>query len=475
MKLFKYINTKLLIIIPFLVPFTLFFGNSIFDNDFWFTINQGRYVLENGFPNYVIGTVHEGLNFLYQSYGTGILFHLIYNYLGTIGITILLFLVFEAIIYIFYKLCLLVSNNNKVSLILTTITSIFFYFFITTRPHIFTILNLLLIIYLFELYIKRRKTKYLFFIPLIGIIQVNMHGIYFVPFLIILLPYVINSFKFKIKNIKSEGYNYKPILITYIITALSGLINYNTYKIFTYGFSSYGNKIMSERIIELKALSFHDLFGKICIIGILITYIIYFINKDKKIPLRYYLLLFGTSILAFDANKSIYFFIICSLFPIAYMYKKNKEFKNEKKVIIPIVIAILVLISICSINIKFEEPELLEIANYLDQNNNINNPKLYTSFSDGSYLEYRGYKCYIDPRAELFLKTNNKKKDIIKEYFDLQKGETSYKDFLKEYDFDYLIIKKENDILYYHFNNYDSVNYKLIYENNYYEIWKKDV
>ena len=469
------VKTKYFLILPFIIPILSLIGRFGIDNDFWFTINQGRYVLENGFPTNVIGTIHEGLSFIYQSYGTGILFYLIYKWFGEIGIIILITLLVELIIYIFYKLCLLISDNNNISILLTTIFTILFSAYITTRPHLFTVLNLLLIIYLFELYIKKKNKKYLFFIPLIGIMQANMHGIYFVPLLIIISPYVINSFKYKIKSIESKGYNYKPILITYLITTICGLINYNTYKVFTYGFTSYGNSVMSEKIVELRALNFHDFFGKLCIITILITYIIYFINKDKKIPIRYYLLLFGTTYLAFDAFKSFYFFLVCTLFPIAYMYKKNNEFKHEKKVILITLIPIIILLPICIMFTKVNKPDVIDIADYLDNNNQIESPKLYTSFMDGSYLEYRGYNCYLDPRAELFIKSNNKKKDILEEWFDVQKGKISYKKFLSEYDFDYLVIKKENDIFYYNFNNYDSMNYKKVFDNDKYELWKKDV
>ena len=39
-------------ILRYVFPFT-------FDNDFWFTINQGRYILENSFPIKAIGTIHN--------------------------------------------------------------------------------------------------------------------------------------------------------------------------------------------------------------------------------------------------------------------------------------------------------------------------------------------------------------------------------------------------------------------------------
>ena len=33
--------------------------------------------------------------------------------------------------------------------------------------------------------------------------------------------------------------------------------------------------------------------------------------------------------------------------------------------------------------------------------------KLFTDYTDGSYAEYRGYNCYLDPRGEIFLKSYN--------------------------------------------------------------------
>ena len=96
--------------ILFLIPILEILLNFGIDNDFWFTINQGRYILNNGFPSTVISTIHEGLSFTYQSYGTGILYYLIYKLLGTIGIMIFLIIISELISYFFYKLCYTISN-----------------------------------------------------------------------------------------------------------------------------------------------------------------------------------------------------------------------------------------------------------------------------------------------------------------------------------------------------------------------------
>jgi hypothetical protein len=89
--------------------------------------------------------------------------------------------------------------------------------------------------------------------------------------------------------------------------------------------------------------------------------------------------------------------------------------------------------------------------------------KVYSSFNDGSYVEFRGYKAYIDPRAEYFLKKNNGKADIFKEFYDLQHGNLDAHEFLEKYDFTHLLVAKD-DWLY---NRIDTTkeNYFVLYEN----------
>ena len=50
-----------------------------------------------------------------------------------------------------------------------------------------------------------------------------------------------------------------------------------------------------------------------------------------------------------------------------------------------------------------------------------------------------------------------------KEYFDLQNLATGYNEFLNKYNFDYLVINK-NDVIYYILSNYGYENYKEVLE-----------
>ena len=57
------------------------------------------------------------------------------------------------------------------------------------------------------------------------------------------------------------------------------------------------------------------------------------------------------------------------------------------------------------------------IVDYLDKNETNKDVKIYTSYEDGGYLEWRGYKPYIDARGDVFIKGNNKKFELMDEYY----------------------------------------------------------
>lgn len=458
-------------IILFLIPILFFIQYNLrIDNDFWFTIKEGEYVINNGFPNVVPFTIYDNLNFIYQSYGAGVIFSFIYKLLGTYGI--LFFVIFILIImtYFYYRLCMKVSNNNEnISILVTVITmSLLAINYITTRPQIFTYLNLIIVLYIMELYSNTNNRKYLYILPIISLIQSNIHCMFFFMLIIFMLSYIFNN---------SKEYEIKPILVTMLFMILTGLINPYGINNLLYVFNSYGQNILEKTIKELQPLSFSSLFGKIHIFIILIIYILYFKSR-KKIPIRYLLLLFGTTYLAFDTLRGVSLFIIGSFFPLVYLYKDIPNIDISKyipKIIKVLITIILFIISLIIIFIpRNYYPDAKEPIDYLVNNYIISDIKLYTSFSDGSYAVYKGIKCSMDPRAEVFLKKNNHKFDIYKEYYDLQSGIIDYNEYLKKYNFTHLLINKK-DYLYNKLGK-NSYNYIVIKEYENYKIYiRKDL
>ena len=67
---------------------------------------------------------------------------------------------------------------------------------------------------------------------------------------------------------------------------------------------------------------------------------------------------------------------------------------------------------------------------------------------------------------EVLVKENNKQKDFLAEFIELQKGNLHYKKFLEEYDFTHILTfktEKSRDILYTYLC--EDPDYKILYED----------
>ena len=324
-----------------------------------------------------------------------------------------------------------------------------------------------------ELYAKTNNKKYLLILPIMSLIQINLHGMFFLMLFIFMLPYVVNAFGFNFKNNNQKKYDLKPIILIMIVMLLTGLINPYGIKNIIYVFTSYGQKILNETIIELRPLLFEQLFDKMVIILIFIIYFLYF--KCKNIPMRYYLLLFGTTYLAFDCVRSIALFMIASLFPLSYLYKDKIPNIDIDK-FIPVSLKCFITIALLVVIIIFLDfmpknffPSSKEPIDYLEKNFDTGKMRLYINFDDGSYAVYKEIKVNIDPRAEVYLKKNNHKSDIYNEYNSLSSNKMSYKKYLDKYKFTHLLVEK-NDPLYKKLRK-DSCNYTLIKKFKNYDVY----
>ena len=141
-------------------------------------------------------------------------------------------------------------------------------------------------------------------------------------------------------------------------------------------------------------------------------------------------------------------------------------------------VAIMALISMsimgaASYMTRYAEPAMpgcRDAVDYLLTKEQPENIRLWTGYDDGSYAEFCGIKTYLDPRAEVFLKTNNHKEDIMYEYIALERGSLDYRKFLSWYDFNYLLVSK--GALLYTYLDADTA-YEKIYDEGGYRIYRK--
>ena len=450
------------------------------DNDYWFLINTGRYILNHGIPTMETFTFHVGLEFIAQQWLTDVIFYLIYDWFDILGLFIFSSLMITLISYLVYKLSKSLSENIKLSTFITIIFSIVFGIsFFRTRPQLFDTIIFLLEFILLELYIKTNNKKYLIGLPILSIMMINLHSSIWLMMFVFLLPYYAEKILYR----KKINYEIKPILITTLIMLLCGLINPYGIKSITYLFNSFGIDEINNLIGEMKPLNILN--GLIHIIYIFIVLYSFYFNKGKN-KARYFFLMIGTLYLGLSHYRGMLYFLICNIPVLSFNFKtlfketgkQEKLYKNKLNNLI-IICSLLVYASILGYNYfstTFKEkckPRLQEVGDYL-LNNVDDSAKIYTGYNDGGYIEYIGYKCYIDPRAEVFLKSNNKKEDIFLEYYNLKTRVIDYRDFLNKYNFDYLIISSQENLYYdlEYVDNYEIVFEQKIDEENY-RIYKK--
>jgi hypothetical protein len=76
-------------------------------------------------------------------------------------------------------------------------------------------------------------------------------------------------------------------------------------------------------------------------------------------------------------------------------------------------------------------------------------------------VEYRGYKPYIDPRGEVFLKKNNGKEDILYEWDDFTKGKVKTEELMEKYQFDYILAREDDP-----FYELEDAKYEKIFDDD---------
>jgi hypothetical protein len=208
------------------------------------------------------------------------------------------------------------------------------------------------------------------------------------------------------------------------------------------------------------------------IIGIYLNFI--------KFKLRDFFIFIGLFIFSLIAARNIAFFLI--IMPtimmkninIDFKLKNNKIIKYIKKINFKVVGGFLIIgliglytyLCCCFYHMSDDYgiskifPD--EIVNYIRENINYKEVRIYNDFNYGSYLEFHDIPVFIDSRAEVYMKEFNGGYDIISDYkksFNFNE----YKEIFDKYKFDYAVVYINSSLYYYLKGDGD---YRLLLEEN---------
>ena len=328
--------------------------------------------------------------------------------------------------------------------------------------------------------------KYLF---LISVFIVNFHASVWPVTIILVMPFlaeaILNKIIKKKKDIKLviEDLKIKPLVITLILLLIGSFLSpIGTYT-HIYMFKVMGS-ISSEFILELQPT---NLLTSVGMCSMLVVYVIIALATKAKIKVRDLLLFFGLFIMAILAVRNQSFFFIIGMIPLTRLvnnffetYDNEKlleklESKLNKNSVITLLGIFILIFMLPNIVQRTKEEYVdktaypVDATEYILNNLDYQNMRIYDHFNFGSYLEFKGIKTFIDSRCEVYCREFNNV-DILEDWYHVVNGEMHYDDLFDKYDIDYAIVYNTERI-----NTYlnKDENYNKLYEDDYFSIYER--
>ena len=487
-------NKKLYIVFSMLlIVIILMTVTKEMQNDTFFTIATGEHIFQEGYDNVDHLTWHEDLGFYKLRWAFDVAIAFIYNTFGFAGIYAFVVIIASLTVLSLFNILLKQKNNIVLSFIATVISMLLMTsnWSFTARGQIISYLLLLLEIYFIEKMISTKQKRYYIIFLVISALIVNFHASVWYMTIILVLPYLAEAIMHKImknKNLEKSKIILEPISIKMLIIAILCLVlgsfisPIGTYT-YTYMFKVIGG-ISSTFISELQQTDIISSIGMI--LGLIVIDILMLATKSKM-KLSDILLFFGLYFMAILARRNQAFLYLIGTIPVVRLItnffetydtenilEKLNNFFSKNWVLGCTTIVIVIGLSsnmVTRIREKYvnERKYPVEAVNFIKENLDYKNLKIYNSFNYGSYLELSGIPAFVDSRSEIFTEEFNNV-TILKDWLETSRGNVNYNDTFAKYEIDYAIVEDKEII-----NTYISAdeNYEKVFDDETFSIYMK--
>lgn len=519
-------------------------------NDTYYTITLGKYILNNGIDMMEHFSWHQGLIYTYPHWLYDVLLYIVFNAFGFLGIyvsSVVLGIILGISIYIVLSK---ISKNNLISFFVTLLVMFLGKHYITARAQLVTFILFVWTMYFIEMFLDTKKKRYAIGLILIPIAIANIHAAVFPFYFILFLPYIgeyiiallkenidlptllfLKSDKIEIKKLSNkkeltekeikkleqltkrvevnekrietkrelakakEGKEYKIVInkrdnvkwliVIMIICAFTGLITPigdtpYTYLIHTMQGNTTGN--ISEHLPMVLA---QDMSA----IVIISVYLIILAFTKTKVRLSDLFLNIGLIVLALMSRRQLS--MVCFIGVIALnniisdfikLYSTEEQIEQVKKAIVTwkgqIIVYILVILVTGVMLFDSKDNKIVndasypvEACDYILENLDVNNIKIFNDYNYGSYLMYRGIPVFIDSRADVYdPKFNGLSDDIFQDYIKTSGLNKYYEDTFEHYGITHVISYANSKLALYLSHDYD---YKELYKDKNFVIYER--
>lgn len=288
------------------------------------------------------------------------------------------------------------------------------------------------------------------------------------------------------KVIFKKNSNIKYLIIVMVICIFTGLLTPLGDTPYTYLIKTMEGNTMSNISEHLPLTLINDLQT----MTVIVLFLLILMFTDTKIKLRDLFMIAGLTLMAFMSRRQVSLFVLVGSFVFAKLlvalidkYDKGGTEQAIRAItsvwgkVITILLTILVCFSMYrgKINSPIVSTSSYPVAacDYILENVDIENMRIFNEYNYGSYLLYRGIPVFIDSRADLYTPEFNGSKnedgeyegnDIFSDYINTTNISTYYENTFNKYDITHVLIRKNSKLNM--FLSRDSEHYKKLYSDD---------
>ena len=291
------------------------------------------------------------------------------------------------------------------------------------------------------------------------------------------------------KIIKKDNYNTKNLIILMIIIVFTGLLTPTHGTPYTYilksmfGKSNFENNLSIDYISEMQPTIPLNSLAFILFTTIFISFLTFLPTKIKS---EHGFLIAGLYIMALSSSRYIYLLVFIGSFVLNNLIVQatNLLIKDDIKALEKLFsnsicrIITIIFISIfstymflgnssCDYIDEIDYP--VSAVEFIKENLDYKNIKIYNSYNNGSYLMLNDIPVFIDSRLDVYCSEFNDT-DIFFDYIQASTGNKNYTEIFDKYGFSHILLQitdKEQQYI------CKDPNYKVIHEDDYYILYEK--
>lgn len=200
----KKINLKFNIMAIILIAiFAFAISPKTLQNDTFYTIKIGEYILNNGITMQDPFSWHN-ISYTFPHWAYDVMIYLIYNIGGHLGIYISTIVLAAILGIIIYCMNDKFTNNKPISFVLTIAAMYLLKNFIAARAQLFTFILFALEVLFIEGFLESGKKRYVIGLIIIPILLANFHVAVFPFYFVLYLPYIAEYIIYNISDSKKH-------------------------------------------------------------------------------------------------------------------------------------------------------------------------------------------------------------------------------------------------------------------------------